>query len=472
MPATAIDLAKQLVADGDRIGVAPSFYAGALELLLFMSPAVAARIARTLLEFAAGRDPVWRTFEPPRHQLLDWANNVRSTFRGRDPERRLIKLLQSGRKEGNVEAIRLALAAAECVATLERRPLDAKDELDEWMAFKHAELLKWAADQDQLPSAVVALATEVAGGIDASAALDPKLRTQEARDLARASLEREIADLLARLRASGVTRRVQAKAPNATPVPLSPKEVEQLASPESWTGLRFYALRQDILDFVEFARDHTGAEFAVGLADGSTEPLASMPEIEEGLDTAFKGTLDARTFTTWREQRWSGLPLRFWWPDVSPAPSVRERKEEEEDPEDGITLDSLRSEPEPPPPPMETVGWGWVELFVKGAYVSTDKERGAVVTRRLLLQSSLSYPTGTELKRPRYRGLGPWRNVDWTALRRKIKLCRAHLMGPLAGGQVDRSSPMPILHAAHARLADGWELADENSLAWRKIRVR
>ena len=477
MPASAIHFAKQLVADGETIGVVPSFWEAALELRLFMSPSVAPRIARTLLEFEAGRNPVLRTFEPPRNQLQEWADKVRSdlTMRGiygRDPEKRLLKLLEGGRNAADCEATQLALAAAEVVANLEGRPLKTTEQLEEWAERNQADLRKWAAEQDRLSPEVVALAAEVARGIAVSGALDPKLRTQEARDLTRASLEREIEDLVARLKAAGVTRRVQANAPNARPVPVSTKEIEQLAEPESWAQLTFYALQQDVLDFITFAREETGAEFAVATAEGGTEPLESMREIEEVLGGAFDGGLDARTFAKWRERQY-GMTLRLWWPDVSPPPRVRERVHEKEEDDDGrITLDSLRSEPEPPPSALETVGWGWAALFVKGASINEEKYDGVAVIQRLLLQSSLSYPTGTELKRPRYRGLGPWRDVDWTAFRRKIRLCRAHLIGPLAGGRVDRSSAMPILRGAHARLAEGWELADECGLRWHKVRVR
>jgi hypothetical protein len=52
-------------------------------------------------------------------------------------------------------------------------------------------------------------------------------------------------------------------------------------------------------------------------------------------------------------------------------------------------------------------------------------------TARHVMRSVLSHPTGTELKEEKFRGAGPWRDVDWKLLRRRVAEVTEVLLGPL-----------------------------------------
>jgi hypothetical protein len=86
----------------------------------------------------------------------------------------------------------------------------------------------------------------------------------------------------------------------------------------------------------------------------------------------------------------TGLPVFVWWPDVSPAPEIRE------------AIDG-----------WESVGWGHAQLTLRGA------------TADRVLRSIWQYPTGTELREPKFSGAGPWRDVDWALLRKKVSAVKA-----------------------------------------------
>jgi len=99
----------------------------------------------------------------------------------------------------------------------------------------------------------------------------------------------------------------------------------------------------------------------------------------------------------WPELR-LGLGVSFWWPDISPRPVVH-----------GTEVK------------WEMVSWGHAELLLRGA------------TPGRVLRSEWSYPTGTELRQEKFAGPGPWRDVDWKLLRRKVKDVRALVTGLLGG---------------------------------------
>ena len=50
-----------------------------------------------------------------------------------------------------------------------------------------------------------------------------------------------------------------------------------------------------------------------------------------------------------------------------------------------------------------------------------------------MLRSTWEYPTGSELREPKFGGPGPWREVDWRGLRRTLAAVKAQIEGPLGG---------------------------------------
>jgi hypothetical protein len=94
----------------------------------------------------------------------------------------------------------------------------------------------------------------------------------------------------------------------------------------------------------------------------------------------------------------TGLPVFVSWPDVSPPPAIR------------AAIDG-----------WESVGWGFAQLTL----------RGATTTR--VLRSSWQYPTGTELRQAKFGESGPWREVDWRQLRRKVSAAKSLIQGRLGG---------------------------------------
>jgi hypothetical protein len=50
-----------------------------------------------------------------------------------------------------------------------------------------------------------------------------------------------------------------------------------------------------------------------------------------------------------------------------------------------------------------------------------------------VLRSTWQHPTGTELRQPKFGAPGPWREVDWRQLRRKVTAVKALIQERLGG---------------------------------------
>jgi hypothetical protein len=50
-----------------------------------------------------------------------------------------------------------------------------------------------------------------------------------------------------------------------------------------------------------------------------------------------------------------------------------------------------------------------------------------------VLRSAWEHPTGSELKQPKFGGAGPWRDVDWSLLRKRVAGVKRLIAGPLGG---------------------------------------
>jgi hypothetical protein len=48
-----------------------------------------------------------------------------------------------------------------------------------------------------------------------------------------------------------------------------------------------------------------------------------------------------------------------------------------------------------------------------------------------VLRSTWQHPTGTELRASKFAGAGPWRDVEWPLLRKKVAAVKALIRGPL-----------------------------------------
>ena len=66
-------------------------------------------------------------------------------------------------------------------------------------------------------------------------------------------------------------------------------------------------------------------------------------------------------------------------------------------------------------------GWGFARFVFSGA----KPER--------VLRSAWTYPTGSELRERKFAGPGPWRDVDWKMLRKKIAHVAKLIVGELEG---------------------------------------
>jgi hypothetical protein len=121
----------------------------------------------------------------------------------------------------------------------------------------------------------------------------------------------------------------------------------------------------------------------------------------------------------------TGLPVFVWWPDVSPPPAIR------------AAIDG-----------WESVGWGFAQLTLRGA---TDGR---------VLRSSWQYPTGTELRQPKFGESGPWREVDWRQLRRKVSAVKSLISGTLGGVVLGSARATWTMEAAAAEARAGHRTLD------------
>jgi hypothetical protein len=474
LPSSAIQFAKSQVAAGDALCLLPivhgaGIHVQAIELTVFAAPDVAAALARAALEHSINADQADELDEYgvddsgfPRlvhaAMMLKYDLNIVG-IGGGDPERRLQSLLRGVADQGDWNSIQKALAAGEAIATIERRPVErhaawTADNLDAANTLE-----QWAAEQDLLSAETVELAQTTVASITPEQATDPTILTVERRSSMAGHWRRWLTDLARRLDAAVRSRRVRALSANALPPVLTRKTLDQLASPERWKDFNFYALREDTQALLDFVRERTGAHVYTTMSNGDIQERASSWDCRQALSEAFDGHFDGRHIVDFREKQ-SGIKFQIWWPGVSPPPIVRERSPADDAEQEEMMRELMVDPPPKADRPLEVVGWGIADFLFRGASVEPATRAGIETEDRLLLRSVFEYPTGTELRRPRYRSDGPWSEVDWKALRRRIRQVRAHIMGPLSRGTAPAPGREPVLQHAAARRMEGWAFAD------------
>ena len=342
-------------------------------------------------------------------------------------ERRLTATLKRGRKHPEIprDAIR-ALAAAEGVAIAEGRGPDTSDD---GMAHLVATFARQHAERaDPVSDATIDLALQSVEAVRDTASWERREYTSaEGRAQCRGEIER----LRKRLLAAQATRRVRARAPNAVRLPAL-REIPP--RPIRWREITLHAMHEDAVALVNALRDETGAAVSIPMSDLSLRPMPSDWETREILATIMDEPFDERVGTDWGKLR-TGLPVFVWWPDVSPEPEVR------------AAIDG-----------WESVGWGFAHVTL----------RGATATR--VVRSAWQYPTGSETKEPKFAGAGPWRDVDWRLLRRKVASVKRLIEGPLGGvAPLATRDTWSLAHAvadarAGRRVLDRWNACGELTL--------
>src|SRR5688500_4128132 len=342
-------------------------------------------------------------------------------------EKRLTSTLRRGAKHPEIprDAIR-ALAAAEGVAIAEGRGPDTSDD---GMAHLVATFARQHAERaDPVSDATIDLALRSVELVRDVASWE---RREYASDEGRAQCRGEIERLRERLLAAQATRRVRARAPNA--VRMSALR-EMPLRPTRWREVTLHAMHEDAVALVNALRDETGATVSIPMSDLSLRPMASDWETRAILASIMDEPFDERVGADWGKLR-TGLPVFVWWPDVSPAPEIR------------AAIDG-----------WESVGWGFAHVTLRGS------------TPRRVIRSAWQYPTGSETKEPKFSGAGPWRDVDWSLLRRKVSSVKRLIEGPLGGvAPLETRDTWTLAYAAAearagGRLLDRWHACGELTL--------
>jgi hypothetical protein len=284
------------------------------------------------------------------------------------------------------------------------------------------------------------------------------IRAIESADTSRCESERgrsgwiaQIDDLAARLGIAMRTRAVRARASNAAPKPAEDDAVKFRYAPERWSKVHFYALCADAVTLLEHLADETGARFFLSTNDGGVIPMEGRWEWETELREGLRGGMDQRV-TEIPLGLLGGLEVLVWWPDVSSPPVARPRLARRVDAdEDGEAFGAMLGIPKYQEPELETIGWGWCVLSFMGAM----EER--------VFRSSFRSPTGTELREPRYREKGPWSEVDWPLLRRKVSMVRRAILGPLSARLVEESGTVAVFPHVLEHMRHGWRLRSRYS---------
>lgn len=305
-------------------------------------------------------------------------------------EKNLVATLRRGEKHPEIprDAIR-ALCAAEGVAIAEGRdpatPDDGMAHLVAGFAREHAERA------DPLGDATIELALRVVQCVRDAASWE---RREYASEEGRAQFRAELDGLRKRLLAAQATRRVRARAPNAVPVPPL-REVPPM--PINWREIALHLMHEDAVALVCALREQAGAVTSLPMSDLSLRTLTSEWDVREVLGAIMGEPFDERVDAD-ANKLMTGLPVFVWWPDVSPEPTIRS------------AIDG-----------WESVGWGFAQLTLRGATIDR------------VLRSAWEHPTGSELKQPKFGGAGPWRDVDWSLLRKRVAAVRRLIAGPLGG---------------------------------------
>lgn len=457
VPKSAIDFAKRETKRKEVICLSPVGEDDGLLFRIYASPDTAAHLAQ--LAFEHGRRPEDERAILTRLDTCILEEQEAATFWRNlfddNPELKLRSALKRWvrRPTDPADAVR-ALAAAELVATLEGRHRTGSDG-----GGTGQNVRQWAAKQDALEADTVDIAHRVAAAI----ASDERLVRQRWRtDEARTAWRVEFRALAKRLEAAQVARRTRASAPNAAPRVVTRKTPEELQSPERWSAMYFYALKADTQELLDFVREETGATLQVALESGELHELTSSWDVRAVVDGAFGGSFDDRTIDhPWDLRR--GAQFHASWQTVGPPPRIRKRLSEPEDEEVEALVRELEFEP-PPEPPFEVIGWGYASFLFCGAMTHLMGTR----QKRTVLRSAFEYPTGGELRRPRYNGPGAWRDVDWKELRRLVRVVRERMLA-MAGARVAGTESIPVLKAAAAVGRNGGVIASKNG--WGEVRL-
>ena len=332
-------------------------------------------------------------------------------------ERHLVATLKRGAKHPELprDAIR-ALAAAEGVAIAEGRgpatPPDGMAHLVAGFARERAEAA------DPLSDATIELALRTVQCVRDAASWE---RREYASEEGRCAFRAELDGLRKRLLAAQASRRVRARAPNAVRVPAL-RQVPLI--PINWREISLHMMQEDALAFVSALRDETGAVASVPMSDLTLRALPFDWDAREVLETIMGEPFDERVDGD-SSGLMTGLPLFVWWPDVSPAPEIRQ------------AIDG-----------WESVGWGFAQVTLRGA--TTDR----------VLRSTWQYPTGTELRESKFSSAGPWRDVAWPLLRKKVSAVKALIQGPLGGVALGDARATWALAAAATEAREGRRTLD------------
>ena len=315
-----------------------------------------------------------------------WTGDIDAT----NFEKHLAATLRRGAKHPEIprDAIR-ALAAAEGVAIAEGRGPDTSDD---GMAHLVATFARQHSERaDPVSDATIDLALRSVELVRDAASWEQR---EYASTEGRAQFRGEVERLRRRLLAAQATRRVRARAPNAVRLSLL-REVPP--RPIRWREIGLHAMHEDAVALVNALRDETGATVSIPMSDLTLRSMPSDWETREILATIMDEPFDERVGHDWGKLR-TGLPVFVWWPDVCPAPQIR------------AAIDG-----------WESVGWGFAHVTLRGA------------TAQRVIHSAWQYPTGSELKEPKFGGEGPWREVDWALLRQKVAAVKRLIAGPLGG---------------------------------------
>ena len=298
-------------------------------------------------------------------------------------EKTLVATLKQGENKPRVAAVAFrAVLAAEGVAIAEGRGPPERTE----QVIVIEDLAKEA---HPLSDATIELALQAVQTVAAAGECE---RTLWAGDEARALFRAELERLKKRLEAAMRTRRTRARAPNA----VVPALHRALSRPVNWRTSWLHLMLDDAIALIGAAREETGAVPLILMKDRSFRELATDWDTLEVLSTINGQPFDER------EGEWADLMIckkvLLWWPDISPRPLFSEAGDA-----------------------SMTMSWGHAELCLLGA------------TRTHVLRSTWSYPTGRELKEPRFAAAGPWTDVHWTAFRQKMKAVTKLMTGSLGG---------------------------------------
>ena len=424
VPRSAMNLAWRESASGRLVFICPRADSDGFVAELFASPDVARQlIEHVILQQPPTEDDIaWvdqrttRIVDPEfGYSTSPWFLDHLFTLDEPEPKLTLVlgrigELLES---RGDVLQ---ALAAAECVAMMENRPAPG-------LAPEVIERTRvWNTRQDPVAQPTIELALRAVELIIERSPVHQRLWRDPG--AVQRWLE-ELAGLETRLQQAIVGRQVRLTAPNAARLPTTRKSPEALGSPTRFRQMRFYALPSDAAALLDLMQLETSARLIVSF-DGHPHQLESY-ELSGVVPPEFEDRGIGNNYPEYSR----GIVVRVWWPDVCPAPDFLAQP----------VSRSLGG---------EMPAWGVAELHFCGA------------TDRRLIVSSFTYPTGAELRLPRYAGPGPWREVDWVRLRQKVREVRTLLGGALAGGWAKTREPIPVLHIAAAKARAGWTLADRN----------